>query len=591
MTDGRTADRAVVAAAAAAAVALVGGAIAIAIAGYDRTAHAAIVFAGKSHQAAAFGTTYFTPRIFTIGVVALAALGAAAGAPAYAFARHPPLVRRLRAAGVEIAIEPARRAIERLRRLQASTKACVALILALQLAFAVVRAIRFPVSYDEAWTFLNFTSRSILASLAYYPAPNNHILFSELTNVSRVLPLPPLLDMRVVSIVVSALTVVVVFVVALRYFDERVALLGTALLAFSYPLSLYAVQARGYGLLVALFAVCFGSALAAIAGPARRVPLLCWYAAASILGFYTMPSFLYAFASVNVAAALEVWRARDWRLAGSWLAADAIVAAATCALYAPVFLVSGVRAVTSNSDVARLPMHAIVSAIGPHLASTANWLSGVDRGGLAVVLVLAAAGSWIGAHRPERTARILWQASLVTVLAPPAIMLVHRAQPFERTWIYLVVPLTFFAMFVLDSARRQFTALKPLSPPILAALIVGVAVLSIRPFDRRYRHDYDRDFEAEALFGGFPASFAGTIEYDDVYFADQLTYRMQLGRHDAVVARRLGSATVPTADALVLSADTARPLRPAYRLWRTDGRLTVYVRARPALGSTSSARD
>ena len=57
-------------------------------------------------------------------------------------------------------------------------------VLTIPLACSIYYAIRLPVTYDEAWTYLYFTINSPLVSASFYPAPNNHILFSLLARVT-----------------------------------------------------------------------------------------------------------------------------------------------------------------------------------------------------------------------------------------------------------------------------------------------------------------------------------------------------------------------------------------------------------------------
>lgn len=80
-------------------------------------------------------------------------------------------------------------------------------ILILPFLAAVWYAIQLPISYDEALTYLHFTSRGPVASLAYYPEPNNHILHSLITNITTLLPfLDICFCLRISSIFFNLLT-------------------------------------------------------------------------------------------------------------------------------------------------------------------------------------------------------------------------------------------------------------------------------------------------------------------------------------------------------------------------------------------------
>jgi len=56
--------------------------------------------------------------------------------------------------------------------------------LAAIIAMLVTFALTLPLSYDESFTFNEFTSKDILTSISNYPVPNNHVFHSILTNIT-----------------------------------------------------------------------------------------------------------------------------------------------------------------------------------------------------------------------------------------------------------------------------------------------------------------------------------------------------------------------------------------------------------------------
>ncbi len=57
-------------------------------------------------------------------------------------------------------------------------KLLFAFVLLAGLGFRLYWGVVQPISYDEAWTYLNFTKNGWLTSLSWYPAPNNHLFYS-----------------------------------------------------------------------------------------------------------------------------------------------------------------------------------------------------------------------------------------------------------------------------------------------------------------------------------------------------------------------------------------------------------------------------
>ena len=82
--------------------------------------------------------------------------------------------------------------------------------------------ITMPVTYDEAWTYLYFTSNSPLASLSFYPVSNNHVLFSLVSNLTYYLPfIPDLIAFRLSSVVFSILTWILLLYITRKWFGEK----------------------------------------------------------------------------------------------------------------------------------------------------------------------------------------------------------------------------------------------------------------------------------------------------------------------------------------------------------------------------------
>ena len=575
----------VVAALAALALAATIGVVAAVLSGYDRVAHLVIVAAGKPHQEAAFKAAYFTPITYGALVATVAVLAIAAGWSAYwlstrfdrvvaSIGTHLPAIR---ASAASVAT--------RFTRLDPVTKLSLGILVALQMVLCVRRAATLPVTYDEAWTFMNFTMRPLFASMTYYPAPNNHVLYSVLANAAHLLPVEPMFGMRLVSVAFALLTTLALCALALRHWDQSAVVLALSLLVFSYPIAVYAVLARGYMMLVFFTAICFGSVLAGLVAARPSVPLLIGYVVCAVCGFYTIPLFLYPFASVNAFKFAYLLARR--RPLSPWLIADITIAVITLLLYTPIILVNGISAVTANVYVARAPLPVALGQLPGRLVATANWLLGIDRGGIAVILAIVLA-VLVLRRRRDGPPRLMEWAMAVVALLPPAILVAHRTNPQQRTWVYLMVPLYFLTLGLIESAIVAARHRGLRARWALPFAVVAVAVLTSRPFAAHFGRDFVEDFDAERLFDGIPAAAIQSIAHDDVsvpydeplYFADVLAYRAQLQRRDPVRTERLSADHPTDADALVVSLDGAErvPNLHDYYLWRQRQRLAVYLR-------------
>lgn len=325
-----------------------------------------------------------------------------------------------------------------------------------------------PFEYDEAYTFLKFTHRTVLHSVATYPAPNNHVLHSVCTNLSWLLLgwTRSELAVRLPAIGFTLLTLAFASRVFLSRHTLSTALLAVALL-WSDSFFVYAFQARGYSL----------QGLLAVAGLAAIIRMQDFsvghrFAAlllTSILGLFTSPAYLYAAAPLGLLFLVAEGEGllRVWRKA---LAAVTLAGATVVLLYAPILLNEGPGALASNRFVTPVA-DAGLREVLRHSLGIVSWV--VWPGGAGLCL---AAGTVLLAGRGRR---IAWLAFL---LLPIPMMLVLRQLPFERVFHANGLVVVVFAITGLHRwvDRRAW---RPLAAIPLVAILVAPAFLRL---ERRY---------------------------------------------------------------------------------------------------------
>jgi hypothetical protein len=170
------------------------------------------------------------------------------------------------------------------------------------IAFYLVRTtfciFYYPIDFDEADTYMLFSSQGPLVSATFYPLPNNHILFSIITSITSMLPIDPVYALRMPLLPIGLLAVIALFGLLKKYFSHAAALIGLSFFIATYPVFIFSFLARGYLLLLlffimalyAIFELCFADQYK------KRHSYL--FVLASIGGLYTIPSFLYALAGV-----------------------------------------------------------------------------------------------------------------------------------------------------------------------------------------------------------------------------------------------------------------------------------------------------
>lgn len=355
----------------------------------------------------------------------------------------------------------------------------------LALAFIIVTgvvcrlaALTQPMRYDEAVTWVLFTSKPWWTSLATYPNPNNHVLFSLLAKATSALAPTEPWALRLPAFVAGVAILPLTWAVGRRLAGRSTALLGTALAAGSTSLVLYSVNARGHTIVGAIALV-----LVLIADHLRTRPswpLWLAYGIVGALGLYTVPVAIYPLGAVSLWLALDAVRRAGPRPRAivrglaPLAAASALVVVLAAMLYAPILQSSGLRALTSNKLALPLTighflrvLPAFVYELVLTWTSPFPWWCAPVLFGLAL---LGLRGRHGDARVPLALAVIAWCVGVLCIT--------HRT-PFVRFWLSML------PLFLLAAGRglarwgevwaTRVPALRRIDAPIGAVL---VAVLS-----------------------------------------------------------------------------------------------------------------
>jgi hypothetical protein len=328
-------------------------------------------------------------------------------------------------------------------------------LLLIPLLSSVYFAATLPVSYDEAWTYLNFTTKSPIVSLAYYPVPNNHILHSLITNFTHYIPgLSPLFRLRISSIFVNLLIWITAYGFVRRFFSEKAAWAVVGLGAMLFLSVYYSVMSRGYALVVLFFV---GALYAAfhITESGGRLRHWAWFSICSVFGFFTMPSFLYPFLTLHVWILLY-----NRQFIVRQVVFGIATAACTALLYLPVVAVNGIGALTANPFVRPISRQEVIARMPGYFADTLRDIFGMPY--QFVLAVLAAALLFLFRRYDRRYASL----AAVLVLMPFALLAAHSVIPFTRTFVYYG-----FALVLLFVIAWQKEILKINTAWLMAALL------------------------------------------------------------------------------------------------------------------------
>lgn len=210
-----------------------------------------------------------------------------------------------------------------------------------------------PLSYDEAFTFNEFTYKGFWASLSTYPVPNNHVFHSFLTNISwEVLGFTHSeLSVRLPALCFTAFTLYFVFA---KYLEGNIfsIVLFSLLFLFSPNIIEFAFQARGYSIqifcgLVSYYFACDVRGIKRVNFRERLNLLLLL----SAVGMYTSPAYLYTAGSVCLIFLIVNFR--ELRKDFLFFSIMSVFYGLTIVLlYTPIIVTQGLHQLIANPNVA-----------------------------------------------------------------------------------------------------------------------------------------------------------------------------------------------------------------------------------------------
>ncbi|WP_156109375.1 hypothetical protein [Hymenobacter sp. APR13] len=262
----------------------------------------------------------------------------------------------------------------------------------------------YPISTDEAASFDYFIHEGPVAISSFYPIPNNHLLFNFVCWPLSWLSADLRVVMRLPTLLLATAGTSACYLLLTRQMGFRAATLSTGFFSFT-PLGLYyAVAGRGYFLQLVLLLAVFFAAMALWRRPLRQ--RLAWvvFVGGSILGLYTIPTFVYPLTALGLGLLLRFGGQQQWQAVGRLALAGASVVAATSLLYTPVIAVSGLPRLLGNRYVEPLSNAVFWPRYAGHLRGLADMLAGNGRLGLLGAAGLLAAWpllwKWVPRQRP-----------------------------------------------------------------------------------------------------------------------------------------------------------------------------------------------
>jgi len=310
---------------------------------------------------------------------------------------------------------------------------------ALQVFFYLLFLLNLPFTYDEAFSYNNFSGKGLAACAFFYPSADNHILYNLAARVFVFLPLSPQISTRLPAFISSFIASWYFFKLASRHFTPALSLFLLVLFAGSFPVVLSGCEARGYGFLTTCTILLLYAA-DHFTEPAGQRKYVALYVLASIAGLYTIPSFIIAIFPLVLGIILYLWIRRHRKALRRFIIGQQIVVIAILVLYFPVILVNppGVLFRQGASDLQ--PFAERVRQMGPALTEAWNFLLGNSNIPLSFIFLPLLATFLFALTYRERS-RLLFCLVLVMLISSPFLFLFLPNRPGTLTWTFLIVPL------------------------------------------------------------------------------------------------------------------------------------------------------
>lgn len=298
-------------------------------------------------------------------------------------------------------------------------------IIIIPIASVIYFGIATPVSYDEAWTYLNFTKNGFLISLTHYPAPNNHVFHSLITNFFNIF-------LSSFSKLVLRLPVVITYIIALyvsfysikKHYNYILALFVTALFSMLSMSIYYGYSSRGYGLVVLFFIISFHLVNNIHLNNQKRDWV--WFSFFSILGFFTMPSYLYVFVILNIIILLQFSKEKLYNQILFGIATVVF----TLLLYLPIIVINGFSVLSNNRYVAPTSREFVVRCLPDFFKKTISDIFGFHF--LAPFLIIAITGILFLIQKNNKNTFNY----IALFFLPITLLIIHAVLPFSRTFNY-----------------------------------------------------------------------------------------------------------------------------------------------------------
>jgi len=298
---------------------------------------------------------------------------------------------------------------------------------------------------DELNCWLYFVDRGFFVTTSYFPSTNNHVGYNVLSLFWNLF-LEPIHAMRATALIASPGTIILLFLVLNKRYTTLMACIGVIFLMSQFPFFWYSIQGRGY----ALELLCLSMlAYFIVQKDDQRIDF-----AFVLVSAYALFVISVALIPVGVLFVFYFYKQKNdpHIIQRASVAALAIIVL-TCLLYSPILVFSDANLLFFNPAAKHVSyIEAPSVLVNEYFPSI--WMFITDTEGLLSVVLFClfiVSSSWMVY---KRKFMILLPVFLVLCL-PCILFLCYPVLIFDRTWLWLIVPLSWWFTEVLSFYKES----------------------------------------------------------------------------------------------------------------------------------------
>ncbi len=356
--------------------------------------------------------------------------------------------------------------------------------------------VNYPVTNDEAFTYLNYVRHGFLVSASYYTA-NNHILNSLLCSISNLLPINIIYGLRIPGLISGLITLFVFFLFINEYYKSKLTLLTYTYFAFLFPVVLYGFLARGYGYIHLFTIISIYSIFKILFTNKNQNKYWAIFCISSISGFYSILIFLYPFISLCIFYIIVSIIQKKYYNLKKIIYAGILVGVGSLLLYTPIFIVNGFSSVFTNEFVSGIQYSEFIIQLPLFLHSFFKWLYCENI--LFIILgliILLFCLLCIFIYKKGSTNHTFSILIISFVVTPLIIISVQHVIPFHRTFSYFSIILSFSFILAANYISEKISLKIVYRKVILYSLIIFIIAFNSIIFNKKYKEINRRGHEA-----------------------------------------------------------------------------------------------